>query len=135
MKCSHVLPIEGWFLSAVEGILQLFDEVGLPRETEQTLLLQSPASDKIHTLFHQHGGQLIPVPALVPYRFLQLLTKNTWNSRNASMRVNEIKMSMINIAILLLAGGGSLYPQTSEFHHLNSHFIDSYPTNQQVNLT
>lgn len=76
-RTSRISPVKGWFLSAVEGVLQLFHEVGLAGETEQTLFLQPPASDKVHTLLHQHGGQLIPVPPLVPHRFLQLLPENT----------------------------------------------------------
>lgn len=69
------LPVKRRFFSTVKGILQLFDQVGLSWEPEQTLLLKAPLSDEIHTLLHKHGGQFVPEPTLIPYRLLKLLTK------------------------------------------------------------
>lgn len=73
-------PIKRGFLSTVEGILQLFDQVGLSWQSEQTLLPKAPLPDEIHALLHQHRGELVPEPAFIPHRLLQLLTKDPWNT-------------------------------------------------------
>lgn len=70
------IPIKRWLFTAVEGVLQLFDQVGLSREPEQTLLLKTPLPNEVHALLDQHGGELVPEPALIPHGLLQLLTKD-----------------------------------------------------------
>ena len=51
------LPVKQRLVPAVEGLLQLFDQVGLSRHPKQTLLVQSPLPDEVHALLHQQRGQ------------------------------------------------------------------------------
>uniref|UniRef100_A0A4W6FDM6 Uncharacterized protein n=1 Tax=Lates calcarifer TaxID=8187 RepID=A0A4W6FDM6_LATCA len=51
------LPVKQRLVTTVEGLLQLFDQVGLPRHSKETLLVQTPLPDEVHTLLHQQGCQ------------------------------------------------------------------------------
>lgn len=51
------LPVKQRLVPAVEGLLQLFDQVGLPWHAEETLLIQTALSDEVHTLLHQQRCQ------------------------------------------------------------------------------
>lgn len=77
----RVLPVKRRLLSTVKGILQLLDEISLPRQSEKALFLQPPLSDEVHTLLHQHGSQAVPIALLVPHCVFQLLPKNTCTKR------------------------------------------------------
>lgn len=82
------LPIEGGFFPTVKSILQLFDQVGLSGQPEQPLLPEAPLPDEIGTLFHQHGGQLAPEPALVAHGFLQLLAEDPLKNKTTLINGN-----------------------------------------------
>lgn len=51
------LPVKQRLVAAVEGLLQLFDQVGLSWHPKETLLVQTPLPDEVHTLLYQQGGQ------------------------------------------------------------------------------
>lgn len=70
------IPIKRGLFATVKGILQFFDQVGLSREPKQTLLLQAPLPDEVHTLLDKHGGELVPKAALITHSLLQLLPKD-----------------------------------------------------------
>lgn len=69
-------PIKRGLFSTVEGVLQLLDQVGLSRQSEQALLLKAPLPNEIHTLLDQHRRELVPKAALIPHGLLQLLTED-----------------------------------------------------------
>lgn len=70
------IPVKRGLFAAVEGVLQLFDQVGLSREPKQTFLLEAPLPDEVHALLDKHGGELVPEAALIPDRLLQLLPED-----------------------------------------------------------
>lgn len=69
-------PVKQRLVAAVEGLLQLLDQVGLTGHPEETLLVQTPLPDEVHTLLHQQGGQPRAKLLLVLDRVFQPLTKN-----------------------------------------------------------
>ena len=83
------LPVEGGLLPAVEGVLELLHQVGLPRQPEETLLLQALLPDEVHALLHQHGGQLVAIAPLVTHRLLQLLAEDACNTRHTHSRISN----------------------------------------------
>lgn len=80
---SWTLPVKWRLLSTVKGILELLNEVSLAWQPEKTLFFQPPLSDKVHTLFHQHWGQTIPISLLITDSVLQLLSKNAWRNKGS----------------------------------------------------
>lgn len=89
----RVLPVKRRLFSTVKGILQLLDEVGLPRQSEKALFLQPPLADEVHALLHQHGRQAVPIALLVPDSVFQLLPKNTCTKDRALAQLSVINTS------------------------------------------
>ena len=55
--CVCVLPVELWLVPAVEGVLQLLDEVGLAGHPEEPLLPEAALAHEAHALLNQQGRQ------------------------------------------------------------------------------
>lgn len=89
----RVLPVKRRLFSTVKSILQLLDEICLPRQSEKAFLLQPPLSDEIHTLLHQHGSQAVPIALLVPDSVFQLLPKNTCTKNRALAQLSTMNTS------------------------------------------
>lgn len=70
------IPVKRGLFATVEGVLQLFDQVGLSWEPKKTLLLEAPLPYEVHALLNEHGGELVPVAALISHGLLQLLSKD-----------------------------------------------------------
>ena len=64
------LPVKQRLVPAVESLLKLFDQVGLSGHPEETLLIQTPLSDEVHTLLHQQGCQAGAKLPLILHRVL-----------------------------------------------------------------
>lgn len=80
VSCIHVLllPIKRGLLPAVKGILKLFDQIGLTRQSEKTLFLKAPLANEVHTLLNQHRSKFVPKPALITHCVLQFLAEDPW---------------------------------------------------------
>lgn len=79
------LPVKQRLVAAVEGLLQLLDQVGLSRHPEETLLVQTPLPDEVHTLLHQEGGQPRAKLLLILDRVFQPLTKYPWRQTRVKL--------------------------------------------------
>lgn len=71
-----MLPGEGRPLSCIEGVSELFNDVVLARQPEDTLLLQPVFFDELHTLLHQDGHQVRPETLLICHGVLETLCKH-----------------------------------------------------------
>lgn len=77
-KHALCLPVKQRLVTAVEGLLQLFDKIGLSWHPEETLLVQAPLPDEVHTLLHQQGGQPGAKLLLILHSVLETLAKDPW---------------------------------------------------------
>lgn len=77
------VPVKLRLLPAVKGVLEVLDQIGLPRQAEQPLLGQATHPDEVHTLFHQKGHQVLPKLLFIADCVLQALTKNTCQREEA----------------------------------------------------
>uniref|UniRef100_A0A8C3M7B3 Uncharacterized protein n=1 Tax=Geospiza parvula TaxID=87175 RepID=A0A8C3M7B3_GEOPR len=81
-ECGAVnSPVKKGFLSTVKRVLQIFDEVGLPRHAEEPLLGEASLADEVHALLHQQRGQALPIAPLVLSETLILAPNYVWWSK------------------------------------------------------
>lgn len=99
------IPVEGGLLSTVERVLELLDEVRLAGQPEESLFLQPPLSDEVHTLLHQHGRQPVPVSLLIPDCVFQFLSKNTWNKKRSPKKIHSCFLFKLIVKDLGWNGG------------------------------
>lgn len=70
------LPGEGWPLSCIKGVSELFHSIVLTREAEDSLLVQAVLFNELHTLLHQDWHRVRPKTLLICYCVHETLSKN-----------------------------------------------------------